>query len=274
MSDFKQLDKKIEELKISPLYQDDFQDLMLKDLSVQEERFKKALDAKRKNKELKDRASSVGSVESVESEVQTNEEILGDTLDRVTSFMPPVYKIDMEGETALEEYTESEMAEEKTEMPKEITDLLGEISGWEKVKKNTSLPVKEAAKALKDATNDMDAADAMASLAVACTNYMEKNGSNIFKSGRRKRAVSSLLNSISNFIAQANSIYYAHFELAFANISSEAANEFEERLSSSIMEQESVESVEEAIRLKQEKEKLAAENAEKEAIRTATEAEE
>lgn len=74
--------------------------------------------------------------------------------------------------------------------------LLNEVAGWEKVKKDTSIPVQKAARAFRLAKNDEEAANAMTELTKSCINYIEKNGGNILKSGKRKRTVHAILSQI------------------------------------------------------------------------------
>ncbi|MBQ8970211.1 MAG: hypothetical protein IJ073_02710, partial [Lachnospiraceae bacterium] len=56
-----------------------------------------------------------------------------------------------------------------------------------------------AANALKTAKTGAEVSDALATLATACANYIEKNGGKIFKSNRRKQVVRTLLEQLSDY---------------------------------------------------------------------------
>jgi hypothetical protein len=142
---------------------------------------------------------------------------------------------------------------ELTELPSGITAAIDEILGWRKTKAETSVPVKNAAQALKDAKNDVDAAAAMADLAVACSLYMDKNAGKFFKSSRRKQVVTNLLNEMADFIAQADIRYYENYELAIDKLVSETQVSFERRLSEATMDYEKAGSLEDAISKKKER---------------------
>ncbi len=245
--------KKKAVLNVDPAFKDTFQEEMEKSLEEQRQRFEEAKLAKQKSAQLKGKAAA-GADEA------TQEQNLTQLRGKVKEMLPPDYNpAGLQGETQ----TRSESSE-GVALPEEMKALLNEISGWQKVKAETSIPVKEAAKALKEAKNDTEAAEAMADLVVCCSNYMDLNASKMFKSSRRKKVVKDLLASIAGFIAAADLVYYENFELAYAKTTSATAADFEGQLASSVMAQENTESLEEGIQQKKQKLLMRAEFAEKE----------
>ncbi|MCR4642448.1 MAG: hypothetical protein K5697_10525 [Lachnospiraceae bacterium] len=245
--------KKKAVLNVDPAFKDTFQEEMEKSLEEQRQRFEEAKLAKQKSAQLKGKAAA-GADEA------TQEQNLTQLRGKVKEKLPPDYNpAGLQGETQTRSASSEGVA-----LPEEMKALLNEISGWQKVKAETSIPVKEAAKALKEAKNDTEAAEAMADLVVCCSNYMDLNASKMFKSSHRKKVVKDLLASIAGFIASADLVYYENFELAFAKTTSATAAEFEGQLASSVMAQENTESLEEGIEQKKRKLLIRAEYAEKE----------
>ena len=103
-------------------------------------------------------------------------------------------------------FLDEEETERKIELPKTVTELIDEVLTWTKVRAETSVPVKKAAKALKKAKSREAQSLAMNALSIACRTYMEINGNKSFKSSRRKTVVTELLNYAPIYFANENAI--------------------------------------------------------------------
>ena len=199
---------------------------------------------------------------------QENIVLLENTLRTVNSHMPPQLNANVNKKVKVEY---------RTALPKDMVALLDEIAGWEKVKQETSVPVKQAAEKLKKAKNDVDAANAMTDLAVACAHYMEINGLRRFKSKRRKQVVTDLMSKITGFIPNADLIYYNRFEIKVNQLRGDAAdgklearfNTFEADLKASVISANGATTVEKAKEIMGERTLLRREAAEREAKRLA-----
>ncbi len=106
-------------------------------------------------------------------------------------------------------------------LPDDMQEIIKEISGWKKVKAETSMPVQAAVKKLVNASDDAAAAAAMSEVVLACVVYMNINGKNIFKSPRRKALVTELITKCSDFIGDAGSVYAEEVEKKLADLSTE-----------------------------------------------------
>ncbi len=256
MSDFEKLKKQqTEEIHVTPGFEEAFSLKVNMDLEEQKKRFEEARLARKKSKELVSRSSSLGSVEA-----ESLSEVLDDKRKTVSEYMPPQFDWTFleKGETA-----EPESEGDRTPIPEKMVKIINEIAGWKKVKAETSAPLKEAANALLKAKSDEEAAIAMANVVSKCSTYMDINGSKIFKSNRRKKIVTRLLEEITYFIASANVVYYESFELKFAKMTSQTGNSFADKLSDTVKAAEGSESEEDAIIAKRTRELYLAEEKER-----------
>ena len=188
MSDYlHQEKKKPEEIYVAPAQEDVFAREQEKSLEEQRRRFEEAKRARLAGKKAAAPAKAV-------LDEQQKEVILAEGNERVEENMPPKYaEREMAGQQA------EKKQEIRTPLPGEMTEMLDEVLAWNRIKAETSAPVKNAADALKKAKTDAEAVAAMATLSQACTNYIEINGGNVFKSGRRKQVVRTLLEQIQGF---------------------------------------------------------------------------
>lgn len=239
MSEFMPLEeKKLEEIHVESTFQEEFQKAVNIDLEEQRKRFQEKKAGKLANKKK---------TETKEMSPVSMTETLKNGWVVVDEHMPPKVP-----ESVMENTKERILI--KNPMPETMMTLLDEVLTWKKVKEGTSIPVKEAAKALKKAKTDEDAAEALSGLALACTNYIEQNGSKIFKSSRRKKLVHNILESISDFMVNANSIYVNTLEMDLARVNYKTASSFGETVESKIIEHEGGETYSEATRRKADKE--------------------
>ena len=242
MDNLEQFQKKTEELTALQ-YADKFNEEMQKSLDEQKQRFEEAKRAKQKNKELSKRNIIQTTGEKGEALQATETDfdwILVDKREEVGRKMPPKLPAEIR-DTALSKQ------EELSPLPDEMMELIDEVASWKKVKDETSLPVKEAAKELKKAKSETERAEAMSVLALACTSYIEQNGSKIFKSSRRKKAIRNLLGSIADYMVSSDTVYYDFFVQAVENADYQMAKEYAGQVDNKIKESEGVKDIKTAL---------------------------
>ncbi len=250
-------EKKREDIFVDPVSKDAFLNEHAKDLEEQKRRFE---EAKRLKKQRK-----AGAPEGVNND--QNAVILANANERVEGHMPERHSVHVAQQEQVGQMAQQEHAgqaeqqnapqaaeQQRTALPAEMTALLDEVLTWARVKAETSVPVKEAAEKLRDASNDNEAAEAMSSLALACVNYMDINGNKTFKSSRRKTVVRTLMDQISRFVADEGYVYYEKLSSAMAGAEFAGIEAYSATVAQRVIEKEGAADLQEAVLSKREKE--------------------
>ena len=250
-------EKKREDIFVDPVRKDAFLNEHAKTLEEQKQRFE---EAKRLKKQRK--AGAPAGVNNDQNAV-----ILADANERVEGHMPERYSVHVAQQEQVGQMAQQEHAgqaeqqnapqaaeQQRTPLPAEMTALLDEVLTWTRVKAETSIPVKEAAEKLRDASNDNEAAEAMSSLALSCVNYMDINGNKTFKSSRRKTVVRTLMDQISRFVADEGYVYYEKLSSAMAGAEFAGIEAYSATVAQRVIEKEGAADLQEAVLSKREKE--------------------
>lgn len=250
-------EKKREDIFVDPVSKDAFLNEHAKELEEQKRRFE---EAKRLKKQRK-----AGAPEGVNND--QNAVILANANERVEEHMPERHSVHVAQQEQVGQMAQQEHAgqaeqqnapqaaeQQRTALPAEMTALLDEVLTWARVKAETSVPVKEAAEKLRDASNDNEAAEAMSSLALSCVNYMDINGNKTFKSSRRKTVVRTLMDQISRFVADEGYVYYEKLSSAMAGAEFAGIEAYSATVAQRVIEKEGAADLQEAVLSKREKE--------------------
>ncbi len=140
-------------------------------------------------------------------------------------------------------------------LPESMTKLLDKALAWKKVSADTSIPIQNAVLDLKKAKTKTEVAEAMSTLALACTNYSEKNDGKMFKDSDRKKLVKNILDSVANYMAANDSSFYDAFSVDMAKVSYKSALDFNALVEQRIMQKEGQEDFESALSQKRQLER-------------------